>query len=106
MTKEYHLTYEEFAKWFSVLREFRQQVDQRHELLSKMYPECNPIDDLGEKMFEAYTQMLSIMMEDSGEWIDYYIWEAGMGEEDRSVIVDGTKWPLRTVEDLYRIMTL
>lgn len=51
-------------------------------------------------------ELLEYIMGDKDGWISYYCFEKNFGREDLGpVTVDGEEYPLRTVKDLYRLLT-
>ena len=43
-------------------------------------------------------------MDDTDEWIEYYIYDCNWGEEDNNLSIDGKVVPFKTYEDLYELI--
>lgn len=99
------MEYDEFLKWMQPLVDFRKEAEIRQELLSQLYPESTVIEDYGEDLFDRYTRLLSKMMNDDEDWISYFIWETEMGAIPMEIKINDEKKELRTLLDLYNIIT-
>lgn len=56
---------------------------------------------------ETLVAVLVDAMQDEDTWIEYYLWELNFGKNYKPGVssIDGIEVPLRTVEDLYAILT-
>lgn len=85
-------------------------------LIKNQYDKCEKINDGiydllggGDKLWDTLNvstevAILTKAMEDTEEWIDYYIYDCKWGEEDNNVSIDGKVVPFRTYEDLYEVI--
>jgi len=49
-------------------------------------------------------RLLAELMNDKGEWIDYWFYELEQGKKDGNVKIYGKPIPLTTKEDLYNLL--
>ena len=85
-------------------------------LIKEQYDKCdkfnNGIYELfggGDKLWNTLNvnteiAILEKAMEDTEEWIEYYIYDCNWGEEDNNVSIDGKVVPFRTYENLYEVI--
>lgn len=50
--------------------------------------------------------LLKVAIRDDNDWIMYFICELDWGKKDGKVKINGKKFKLRTLEDLYRLLSL
>ena len=100
------LTLEVFMNQLQVLRDFQDKKDERQKLVGQMYTSSFVIDEFGDDLFTSYIRFLALMMNDDGEWIDYYIFETQWGKEIMDITVNDKHHDLRSYEDLYDIITV
>ena len=54
---------------------------------------------------DDYIKLLSITLNDTYDWISYYVYECDFGKKKREVTVKGKPFELRTVRQLYKLIT-
>ena len=86
------------------------------KLIKEQYDKCEKINDGiyslfggGDKVWDTLNinteiAILSKAMEDTDEWIEYYIYDCKWGNEDNDVRIDGEAVPFKTYEDLYEMI--
>ena len=99
------LTLDVFINQLQVLRDFQDKKNERQKLVGQMYTGSFVIDEFGDDLFMSYIRFLALMMNDDGEWIEYYIFETQWGKEIMDITVNGKHHDLRNDEDLYDIIT-
>ena len=98
------LTKEAFADYILFIRERAETQDKINELFTA---------EFGDSIFQPYEryetkliELLKVVMNDTGDWIEYFIYEKKFGARtDLTVTEDGKEIPLNTAEDLYDLIT-
>lgn len=94
-----------FEKFNNYIKRIKKQIECE-DSLDKALQEMSP--DFGGFLNGAIVIALDLLkkiMNDTDNWIDYYIYEANWGTTFKEVYdSDGTPIPLETIEDLYNII--
>mgnify|MGYP001031021408 CR=1 FL=1 len=59
-------------------------------------------------LIDAFINLLKECVNDTNDWIDYFVWELDFGRDytDGCVRINGKDVPLRTAEDLWNIINV
>lgn len=62
--------------------------------------------EFSDDLVDSITDLLVIHFNDKSEWISYWMWELdfGVNYTDGSVTFDDVPVPLKTIEDLYKVL--
>ena len=86
------------------------------KLIKEQYDKCEKINDGiyslfggGDKVQNTLNvnteiAILSKAMEDTDEWIEYYIYDCKWGSKDNDVSIDDKPVPFKTYDDLYEMI--
>jgi hypothetical protein len=56
------------------------------------------------KLFDSYTELVAKMVGDKHEWLNWYCWENKMGESGLEAGFNKKLHPIKTLEDLLRLI--
>ena len=99
-----HMTYETFCKYMQPLIDFDAEVKAAAKAIgdTMMVGEHRPWITLGDKLNTAYINLLMEMVGDTGEWINYWMYECDMGQKPMSwTDKDGNDHRIETLTDLW-----
>lgn len=77
------------------------EIEKQGKLREIYNSDCEFISD---RLIDSYVELLDLIMDDKGKWVDYYMWETNFGEKDLGVFINDEKVKLKTIEDLYNII--
>jgi len=61
--------------------------------------------NIGEEIINEYVNMLADQVGDTANWINWFIWENDFGKRGHEAGYDGEMTSIRTIDDLYRLIT-
>jgi hypothetical protein len=95
------MEYKEFESYINKLKESSDRLDKISEAT-----ECDIFIDLAGPLTDIIIGLLETYFEDEGGWISYFIFDLDFGKQYRPgmISIDEKDVPLKTVEDLYRII--
>lgn len=85
-------------------------------LIKEQYDKCDKLNDSiynlfggGERLWNTLNvnteiEILERAMDDTDEWIEYYIYDCNWGEVDNDIRINGEPVAFKTYEDLYELI--
>jgi hypothetical protein len=98
------MKYKDFLKCMNDIKEFRKESDTLNEHLSAICEGSFAYCEVGGKLLDSYISVLEKLVNDNGEWIQYFVYECNFGENPLEVSKDEKVWNLDSVEKLWEIM--
>lgn len=97
------------AERLALLNLWARQVSQYEEIAAQLQPLFGTVADMPvyEKITDllvAYTESISMLVGDSGTWLDWFHWENDMGKSGLEVILGTTTIKVKTLEDLLTVI--
>jgi len=97
---------EDFTIQMNNLVTYRQKQDERLEHLNAAFPDAmSMLDDVSERLFDQYVYFLSAEMDDSNDFIGYYIFDNDMGKSKLKVTVGSKDFILDNIDALWKVIT-
>ena len=99
------MTYEEFARSMKVIEGFFDKQDRVADFFHKEFaPDCHkPVVTFGWDLVREYIELLEIVAEDEGGWINYYLWECDQGRSPGVWYTkEGKEYKMRNHKDLWK----
>ena len=97
------MTKKQFTKLMTELVSLKRDEDKLNEAFRKFEPDFNYI------CFGRYETLvvnaLEIAMDDTSEWISYWLYECDCGRKPMKVTEKGKKLPCKTISDVYNLIT-
>jgi hypothetical protein len=99
------ITKEKFLVQINNLIIYRKAQDIRLDYLNKAFPDANSmLDESAEKLFDQYIQFLSTQVNDTCDWISYYIFDNDMGKNKNKVTIGKKEWKLTSSKVLWEVI--
>lgn len=96
------ITLEKFEELMKPIFNYRKEYDQATKALEALSDDSFVTPRLGARLLDDYISLLSFIMDDADEDIDYFISECDCGNEPKEVSYkDGTVFKLDSVKTLY-----
>jgi hypothetical protein len=96
------ITFEQFENLMKPLFNYREEYNQATKALETLSDDSFVTPRLGARLFDGYISLLSFIMDDEDEDIEYFIHECECGNKPMEVSYkDGTKFNLDSVKTLY-----
>lgn len=92
------------------INEFTRHIERVHEAYRCNDAICDllkcDIIEYGDDLMASIIELLEAHFNDQSEWISYWMWELNFGEkyEEGTVISNGENIPLKSIEDLYKLL--
>lgn len=95
---------ERLKEWEKMYNEIKRVHDSLH-FVGFMIPE-SPLYQAIYGSFDRYTDILSEVIGDNHEWLNWYCWENDMGKKELEICpAEDAEWrPIKTIEDLAMII--
>lgn len=96
------MNYSQFEYFINKIIESKKYTEKIILDLENYFPYssiCPPIN------FDLPLEILQIVMNDSSDWIPYWLYELDEGQEEGTVILDNKEIQLVTIKDLYNLLT-
>jgi len=97
------MNFEKFKKYFEYLEKFDRESEKVNKHLSEIAGRGS-VCELGYNLYDGFIEMLSEIVDDKNEWIDYYVFECDFGRKPMQVEIFGEKIKLDSLEKLWRII--
>lgn len=88
-----------FVEIIKELVQLRKDADNLHEAFKVFNPDFNFIS-LG-RCEDLIVKNLEYSMDDTSQWISYWLYETDCGKKNMGVTIDGKKVPMKTAENLF-----
>jgi len=75
------MDYKQFEQHMKNVQDFLDESNKVQEHFSAIIPDSYICNTIGHTLFDKYITLLSELVGDENEWIDYYIWDCSMGKE-------------------------
>ncbi len=98
-----NMTFEKFKKYFEYLENFDLDSTHFNKHLSEIAGRGS-VCELGYNLYDGFIELLSEIVDDKNEWIDYYIFECDFGLKPMQVQIGEEKIKLDSIEKLWRIL--
>lgn len=94
----------------ALLIDWKVRYEQMEKLLAGLLPVfgCHPESQLHETLwflFDGHTTTLARLLGDEGGWLEWFCHENDMGAKGHEAGYDGDMRPIKTLEDLYMLIT-
>lgn len=96
------MNYSQFEYFINKIIESKKYTEKIMSDLEEYFPYssiCFPVN------FELPLEILQTVMNDSADWIPYWLYELNQGQIDGAVISDNKEIQLTTIKDLYNLLT-
>jgi hypothetical protein len=94
-----------FFKTMNLLKEQYEHDRKCHEAFSKILPNDYVSNYDNDKLYTACIELLEELVNDKAKWIEYFIWENDFGCNEFEAFINGVKFELKTIDDLWNIIT-
>lgn len=89
----------DFIRFMGDIAVFMDEMDSLNDHLSAIAP--GSYSDIGGKFLDSYIKVLSGLVGDLDTWIDWFVFENGMGASGLKAGYDDKKKRIKTLDDLW-----
>jgi len=98
------MTLDQFKELFQPILDWNEQYNKEAEALKQLYPSSYVLPE-SEKILDSYIKLLSLYVQDTDEFIDYYCWECDFGKKPNDVVINGeVHFHLACLGDLWNLI--
>jgi len=95
---------EVYISLFNVIKEQQEYEDICHKSFSTIL-ENDYVSCFSNRLTEPLVDLMEELTRDTDKWLTYFIWECAMGKESRTVKIDGKKFKLGSITDVWELVT-
>ncbi len=102
------LSLDQFKEYYEPITQYNEEFDKNVKAVKLMFPSSYTVPELGTHLLDNYISLLSKMMNDTDEFISYYVFDCEDGKKPMSVEIpngEGTiEILLDSVDQLYNLI--
>lgn len=96
------ITFNEFEKFMKPIENYQKEYDETSKALEVLADDCFVIPRLGARLISDYISLLSLMVNDVDEDIDYFVFECEYGKKPMEITYkDETTFIMNSIKNLY-----